>query len=108
MYNEAGFCVCGKPREVFDGDGDGYYEIRNAGDLVSFANKVNAGETEINGALLNSVDLSGYPLVPIGTAAHPFAGNFDGRFLPLPASTVKRQATISAFSAWWTAARSKT
>ena len=83
MYNEAGFCVCGKPREVFDGDGDGYYEIRNAGDLVSFANKVNAGETEINGALLNSVDLSGYPLVPIGTAAHPFAGNFDGQIFAI-------------------------
>lgn len=83
MYNEAGFCVCGKPREVLDGDGDGYYEIRNAGDLVSFANKVNAGETEINGTLLNSVDLSGYPLVPIGTAAHPFAGNFDGQIFAI-------------------------
>lgn len=83
MYNEAGFCVCGKPREVLDRDGDGYYEIRNAGDLVSFANKVNAGETDINGALLKSVDHTGYPLVPIGTAEHPFKGNFDGQIFAI-------------------------
>lgn len=88
-----GFCtICGdyEPAVL---NGDGVYEIKNAGQLYWFAQKVNGGETGINGNLTanitvnpGSFDASGnYTAVadetvrdwiPIGTSEHPFIGSF--------------------------------
>ena len=71
--------VCGAKKTVQDIDGDGIYDIDTAMDLLSFAEKVNAGETAACANLKNDIDLSGFTLIPIGTAEHPYAGTFDGK-----------------------------
>ena len=57
---------------------DGYYEITNAGQFFWFGAKVNAGENEIKGRLLNDIDLEKYVWTPIGGSTNPFGGTFDG------------------------------
>ena len=71
--------VCGAKKTVRDIDGDGLYDIQTANDLLSFAEKVNTGETTANAKLMNDIDLTGKTLIPIGTAAKPYAGTFDGK-----------------------------
>lgn len=74
---------------------DGYYEIGNRGQLYWFAEKVNAGETEINGKLTANITVNpgsfakdgtytkkdGEECVswtPVGTSEKPYTGTFDG------------------------------
>ncbi|MBQ7876090.1 MAG: InlB B-repeat-containing protein [Clostridia bacterium] len=87
-----------------DSDGDGYYEISSADELVAFANLVNGGNTSINGVLTADIYVNenlydkitiysnnyseGYARVntgatvvewtAIGTNTNPYAGSFDG------------------------------
>lgn len=54
-------------------------EIYTAADLVSFANKVKAGKTTLKGILMANIDMTGVTdFVGIGTADHPYAGEFVG------------------------------
>lgn len=80
--------------EAVTQDSDGIYQIANAGQLYSFAKKVNAGETSISGKLTADIDLNpGYTFnsdgtysggtsprawTPIGSASKIFSGGFDG------------------------------
>ena len=53
--------------------------INNAADLKSFTAKVSAGNTTINGIVKADIDLSSdTEFFGIGTADHPYAGDFDG------------------------------
>lgn len=63
------------------------YIIKNADDLMNFASKVNAGNSNINAILEADIDMSGYDWIPIGlstdedvdaTSTKPFCGTFDG------------------------------
>lgn len=57
------------------------YVIESAADLASVAAKVNNGETgyaSANYYLKNNIDLGASSWTPIGTASHPFSGNFFG------------------------------
>ena len=56
---------------------DGYYEITDAYQLEWFAEKVNAGETSINGKLMNDIDACN-TYCTIGTSSKKYAGAFDG------------------------------
>ncbi|MBQ7376131.1 MAG: hypothetical protein IJW52_04560, partial [Clostridia bacterium] len=93
-----GFCAeCtaeGVYQPATDSDGDGYYEIDNAGKLYWFAGQVNGGNNAINGKLTanivvnegvltemakNSPDPSGFRLwTPIGNGSNGYTGIFDG------------------------------
>ena len=91
---ENGFCnVCDGYQLVTDSDSDGYYEIGNAGQLYSFAELVNAGNTDIKGRLTADITInekvfeSTGTLVnenllskwtPIGNSSAKFSGEFDG------------------------------
>ena len=58
---ENGFCTYGGCKEyetVTDTDNDGYYEISNAGQLYSFAAKVNAGEITLNAVLTANITVN--------------------------------------------------
>ncbi len=57
------------------------YEISNQGQLLWFADKVNSGETAINGKLIASPIYfsKDIPYTPIGTTANPYVGTFDGQ-----------------------------
>lgn len=64
---------------------DGFYEIRNAGNLEWFSNKVDEGgdaNLQIKGKLMNDIDLLGIKNLhkPIGqTTAKKYNGTFDGQ-----------------------------
>ena len=54
-------------------------EIKTPDDLVSFAAKVNAGNTTLKGILKADIDMTEVTdFVGIGTADHPYAGEFVG------------------------------
>lgn len=59
---------------------DGIYQISSADELRWFATQVNGGNTLLKAVLTQDIDMSTQPnLAPIGTASHPFAGEFDGQ-----------------------------
>ena len=94
-YYENGFCnVCDGYQPVADSDSDGYYEIGNAGQLYSFAELVNAGNTTINARLVDDIVVNEGVLDEdknlvdstedfrvwnsIATESQPYNGDFDG------------------------------
>ena len=57
-----GVCYnCGEKEPVIE-----YVDIATAADLIAFANRVNAGETALNGRLVANIDLKGASWTPIG------------------------------------------
>lgn len=57
----------------------GYYEIRDAENLLWFAKQVGGGRTDINAVLGNDIHIpSGAGWTPIGNAENKFSGIFDG------------------------------
>ena len=61
---------------------DGYYEIKNGGNLFWFANHVNTADRTANAVLTANIDLEGRPWTPIGSTgedSHNFRGIFDGQ-----------------------------
>ena len=60
---------------------DSTYYISNAEELMAFAHAVSKGANGSNAYLTADIDMSAYSAeyIPIGTAAKPFCGTFDGR-----------------------------
>ncbi len=61
---------------------DGYYEIKNGGNLFWFANHVNTADRTANAVITADIDLEGRPWTPIGEteeAKNNFRGVFDGQ-----------------------------
>jgi len=61
-----------------DSDSDGYYDIDDANELRAFAKAVNDGNTTINAALTQDIDMSAFTDFTIGSSNKPYAGTFDG------------------------------
>ena len=60
-------------------DGDGYFHINDAEDLLMFANTVNQGNTNIKGKLTENINMEGHSdFYGIGTETYPFKGEIDG------------------------------
>lgn len=85
-YSHNGICTCeGNARFEEPALVDGYYEIKNAGNLEWFSNKVDAGgdaNLQINGKLMNDIDMLGIVNLhkPIGqTTGKKYNGTFDGQ-----------------------------
>ena len=90
-YDLNGFCSCGdyQPATLSGGD----YWIDNAGQLYWFAQKVNGGESSINGKLTKNIVVNEAvldsesdpnegdfrPWTPIGTVDNAYSGTFDGQ-----------------------------
>lgn len=61
---------------------DGYYEIKNGGNLFWFANHVNTADRTASAVLTANIDLEGRPWTPIGSTGEEnnnFRGVFDGQ-----------------------------
>lgn len=61
---------------------DGYYEIKNGGNLFWFANHVNTADRTANAVITADIDLEGRPWTPIGSTGEEnnnFRGVFDGQ-----------------------------
>lgn len=85
---ENGICsVCGTYEAATDSNGDGTYEIGNAGQLFWFAEYVNSGNYSARAVLTADIDLENRPWTPIGyfnDAVDPYIdlhyrGIFDGQ-----------------------------
>ena len=55
------------------------FDIASAQDLIDFAAKVNAGQTDICARLTADINMSGKTYTAIGTRDNPFVGTFDGQ-----------------------------
>ncbi len=71
--------------------GQSAFILNQAAQLAGLAVLVNAGNTFADKriTLANALDLHPYAWVPIGTAAHPFCGEFDGRARPITGISVE-------------------
>ena len=92
-YNKGLCTVCGTYDPATDSDGNGYYEIGNAGQLYWFAAQVNSGNNGINAVLTADITVNEDVLTangalngdsftswtPIGNAANPYNGTFNGQ-----------------------------
>ena len=76
---EDGICTgchaVGKAAEAVDG----VYQIVNAGNLLWWAQYVNAGHADANAVLTADVDLSAAKYAPAGNTESVFKGSFDGQ-----------------------------
>ncbi len=79
VFGEDGICTgchaVGQEAEATDG----VYQITNAGNLLWWAQYVNAGNSQSNAVLTANVDLSAAKYVPAGTSEYKYAGSFDGQ-----------------------------
>ena len=81
---ENGFCPYCSGYEEPAQDGDGYYEIDNAGKLFWFAVKVNQDNAAANARLTADIEITSSALgtrywTPIGVRGEGFSGTFDGQ-----------------------------
>ena len=87
---------------------DGYYEIYNASQLAVFSSKVNGGEMNINGRLMNDIDMTNAEaFTPIGSEDNKFAGVFDGQGYTISNLTIKSQNYAGLFGYIYGSARVK-
>ncbi|MCD8049895.1 MAG: hypothetical protein LUG52_09970 [Clostridia bacterium] len=86
-YDADGFCTGCGGYEPAEQNGEGAYEIGNAGQLYWFAalvkgdatqEGITAADTGADAVLTANIDLDGREWVPIGTKSAPYAGTFDG------------------------------
>ena len=54
------------------------YTIKNADQLMTFAEAVNAGAVTASATLTANINLGNRTWIPIGTEEHPYEGEFDG------------------------------
>lgn len=86
QYSDNGFCVyCDAYQPALDSNGDGVYEIGNAGQLYWFASVVNSGDVFADAVLCKDIRINQdmyKPMrewVPIGTPGQGYQGHFDGQ-----------------------------
>ena len=96
-----GVCYnCGEKEPTID-----YVDIANVNDLIAFANRVNAGETTLNGRLVANIDLKGASWTPIGiycpggdvTKSVFFRGIFNGNGYTVSNFTVSGTDCVGLF-----------
>lgn len=63
--------------------GDGFYELSEPIHLAWFASRACVGTPNLNARLIAPIDLKSVKWNPIGTAAYPFTGKFDGQLYPI-------------------------
>ena len=73
------------------------YTIRNAAQLLAFAQAVNAGAVKASAQLTADISLSGKEWIPIGTPQHPYEGTFDGGGHRIKYMTIRTSADNQGF-----------
>lgn len=79
VNNDNGICGCGISCEAPKLNGNGVYEIANAGNMFWFARFVNEGNPEADAILLNDIDLENREWTPFGGEVMPYTGDFNGQ-----------------------------
>jgi len=74
-----GICERDNVYKPLDEPVNDYYKIENAGQLLSFAQRVNAGENSINGELTADIDMKNVSYIQIGSSdTNPYKGTLNG------------------------------
>lgn len=73
------------------------YTIKNADQLMAFAEAVNAGAVTASAVLTANINLSGKTWTPIGNAEHPYEGEFDGGGHRITNMTIQSTADYQGF-----------
>ena len=98
-YDENGFCSADSTHyEAVTASVAGVYEISNGGQLFSFAQQVNAGNSgdeRINATLIEDINLDNKAWTSIGSESKPFKGVFDGNGKTI--SGLKMMTTDAAY-----------
>ena len=99
FYDENGFCSADPTHyEAVTVSVAGVYEISNGGQLFSFAQQVNAGNSgdeRINVTLIKDINLDNKAWTSIGSESKPFKGVFDGNGKTI--SELKMMTTDAAY-----------
>ncbi|MBQ8029448.1 MAG: hypothetical protein IJ262_08610, partial [Clostridia bacterium] len=80
-FDDNGFCTVGNDYEPAELK-DGYYQIKNGGNLFWYANYINTVDRTANAVLTADIDLENRPWTPIGSTgenSNNFRGVFDGQ-----------------------------
>ena len=72
------------------------FPIMDVEDLETFRDRVNKGETTLNGHLMANIDLDFETWTPIGTSTNPYQGVFDGRGFRIEGLYVVQSSTSPA------------
>ncbi|MBQ7684742.1 MAG: hypothetical protein IJT48_09665, partial [Bacteroidaceae bacterium] len=74
---------------------DGVVQLASPWEVLWMARRVAEGE-KMNAAVVTApIDFAGVPMIPIGTPASPYSGEFDGQFYPLTNLSTMLFGTIS-------------
>lgn len=77
---------------------EGVYELFELTQLISFAEKVNSGETAVNAKLMADIDITSKSDFTIGTKDNPFSGVFDGNGYTLTVNITSTEEAAAPFS----------
>ena len=72
------------------------FPIMDVKDLETFRDRVNKGETTLNGHLMANIDLDFETWTPIGTSTNPYHGVFDGQGFRIEGLYVVQSSTSPA------------
>lgn len=72
------------------------FPIMDVEDLETFRDRVNKGETTLNGHLMANIDLDFETWTPIGTSTNPYHGVFDGQGFRIEGLYVVQSSTSPA------------
>lgn len=72
------------------------FPIMDVEDLETFRDRVNKGETTLNGHLMANIDLDFEAWTPIGTSTNPYHGVFDGQGFRIEGLYVVQSSTSPA------------
>lgn len=72
------------------------FPIADVNDLKTFRDRVNQGETTLNGFLMANIDLDYQTWTPIGTSTNPYRGTFDGQGFRIKGLYVVQPSTSPA------------
>ena len=72
------------------------FPIMDVEDLETFRDRVNKGETTLNGHLMANIDLDFETWTPIGTSTNPYHGVFDGQGFRIEGLYVVQSSTSLA------------
>lgn len=102
-YDENGISADKKHYQPAAQADDGYYEIKNAGNLFWFAEKLKESDANaaLNARLVNSITMPegmNWVAMQVGTYGTPYTGTFDGCGYTISNLSVASDATASVFN----------
>lgn len=88
----------GDAKQTLSPNEEGVYELSELAQLISFAEKVNSGETTLNAKLMADIDVTSISDFTIGTKDNSYGGVFDGNGHILAVNITSTEEAAAPFS----------